>query len=200
MAQFQVVEKFVSINGEARRAGELAVFIRFKGCNLQCAYCDTKWANQKDAPFTIMTEDEIYDYIHETGLLYDKELYEIFKNNSQELLDRKEDVVYKVIQKCSSAKAKVVEEDFTEKNVRMFLNLGHTFGHALETIAGLGNITHGDAVAWGIGRCVSLCANEEFCTEAFKREVQEILEKFGWCAEGIPSIVTGGGIGERLPT
>ena len=133
-----------------------------------------------------------------TGLLYDKELYEIFKNNSQELLDRNENVVYKVIQKCSSAKAKVVEEDFTEKNVRMFLNLGHTFGHALETIAGLGNITHGDAVAWGIGRCVSLCANEEFCTEAFKREVQEILEKFGWCAEGIPSIVTGGGIGERL--
>jgi 7-carboxy-7-deazaguanine synthase len=68
MAQFQVVEKFVSINGEARRAGELAVFIRFKGCNLHCAYCDTKWANQKDAPFTIMTEDEIYDYIHETGV------------------------------------------------------------------------------------------------------------------------------------
>ena len=38
---YQVVEKFVSINGEGRRAGELAVFIRMKGCNLHCSYCDT---------------------------------------------------------------------------------------------------------------------------------------------------------------
>ena len=47
----KVVEKFVSINGESRRAGELAVFIRFKGCNLHCCYCDTKWANEKDCEF-----------------------------------------------------------------------------------------------------------------------------------------------------
>ena len=41
----KVVEKFVSINGEGTRAGELAAFIRFKGCNLRCTYCDTMWAN-----------------------------------------------------------------------------------------------------------------------------------------------------------
>ena len=46
MSTYQVVEKFVSINGEGRRAGELAAFIRFKGCNLQCSYCDTSWANE----------------------------------------------------------------------------------------------------------------------------------------------------------
>ena len=39
----KVVEKFTSINGEGTRAGELAVFIRFKGCNLRCSYCDTMW-------------------------------------------------------------------------------------------------------------------------------------------------------------
>ena len=44
---YQVVEKFVSINGEGRRAGELAVFIRMKGCNLHCSYCDTYWANAR---------------------------------------------------------------------------------------------------------------------------------------------------------
>ena len=41
---FAVAEKFISINGEARRAGELSVFIRFRGCNLRCNYCDTLWA------------------------------------------------------------------------------------------------------------------------------------------------------------
>ena len=42
--RFAVAEKFISINGEARRAGELSVFIRFRGCNLRCNYCDTLWA------------------------------------------------------------------------------------------------------------------------------------------------------------
>lgn len=47
MSKYEVVEKFVSINGEGTKAGQLAVFIRFKGCNLNCKYCDTKWANEQ---------------------------------------------------------------------------------------------------------------------------------------------------------
>lgn len=69
MAKFQVVETFVSINGEGRRAGELAVFIRFKGCNLDCSYCDTKWANEPDAEFHWMSEQDIYEYVKSTGVL-----------------------------------------------------------------------------------------------------------------------------------
>ena len=48
---YKVVEKFVSINGEGRRAGQLAVFIRFKGCNLNCSYCDTRWAKERQLCF-----------------------------------------------------------------------------------------------------------------------------------------------------
>lgn len=68
MTEFKVVEKFASINGEGRRAGQLSVFVRFKGCNLNCSYCDTKWANEQDAPFTVMTEDEICGYIDGMGI------------------------------------------------------------------------------------------------------------------------------------
>lgn len=63
---FPVVEKFVSINGESQRAGELAVFIRFRKCNLCCSYCDTKWANSNDAPAEIMTAAEIAEYVSST--------------------------------------------------------------------------------------------------------------------------------------
>ena len=48
--KYPVVEQFVSINGEGTKAGELAVFIRFKGCNLNCSYCDTQWAHRQDTP------------------------------------------------------------------------------------------------------------------------------------------------------
>ena len=68
MATYKVVEKFISINGEGTKAGQLAVFIRFAGCNLNCSYCDTAWANKEDVPVTEMTEFEIYDYIKNTGV------------------------------------------------------------------------------------------------------------------------------------
>ncbi len=68
MAEFKVAERFVSINGEAAHAGELAVFLRFTGCNLCCSYCDTAWANAEDAPYTVFTTQELCDYVKETGV------------------------------------------------------------------------------------------------------------------------------------
>ena len=65
---YEVVEHFVSINGEGPLAGQLAVFVRFKGCNLSCLYCDTKWANEPDVPARVMTAEEIHQAIMETGV------------------------------------------------------------------------------------------------------------------------------------
>ncbi len=64
--KFKVVEKFVSINGEGRLCGQLAIFIRFAGCNLNCSYCDTTWANEKNVPYELMSADDIYKYIKST--------------------------------------------------------------------------------------------------------------------------------------
>ncbi len=64
----KVVEKFISINGEGTRAGEAAVFVRFKGCNLNCSYCDTKWANESNCEYTEMSPQEIAEYVAETGI------------------------------------------------------------------------------------------------------------------------------------
>lgn len=63
---FKVVEKFVSINGEGRSCGQLAVFIRFAGCNLNCSYCDTTWANEKDVSYELMSSEDIHEYIKST--------------------------------------------------------------------------------------------------------------------------------------
>ena len=66
--KYPVVEQFVSINGEGTKAGELAVFIRFKGCNLNCSYCDTQWANRQDTPAVEKTAAELVADVCRTGI------------------------------------------------------------------------------------------------------------------------------------
>lgn len=68
MEKYRIAEHFISINGEGRRSGELAYFIRFPGCNLTCSYCDTSWANQPETPYTEMTAEEIFDTIRISGV------------------------------------------------------------------------------------------------------------------------------------
>lgn len=65
---YKVVETFISINGEGQHAGELALFIRFAGCNLNCNYCDTRWANQPDVVYQEMTEAEIKALVADSGV------------------------------------------------------------------------------------------------------------------------------------
>jgi len=55
----KIVEIFDSIEGEGKRAGELATFIRTAGCNLRCSYCDTPYAQSICAPSKEMSIDEI---------------------------------------------------------------------------------------------------------------------------------------------
>ncbi len=68
MRCFKVAEKFVSINGEGPRAGELAVFLRFCGCNLNCSYCDTRWANSSDVKYEFATAEGLVEYVKSTGV------------------------------------------------------------------------------------------------------------------------------------
>lgn len=68
MGSYRVAELFTSINGEGMCAGELAVFVRFCGCNLNCDYCDTTWANEQDCTYEVMTEEELLCQIGEKGI------------------------------------------------------------------------------------------------------------------------------------
>jgi 7-carboxy-7-deazaguanine synthase len=64
----QVAEKFISIDGEGPHAGELAAFIRFKGCNLNCTYCDTKWANVKNCTAAEESAEDLVRWVRDEGI------------------------------------------------------------------------------------------------------------------------------------
>lgn len=68
MFNYKVVEIFESINGEGKKAGQLALFIRFQKCNLNCSYCDTKWANSDTSPYTLMSLEELYNKVIESRI------------------------------------------------------------------------------------------------------------------------------------
>ncbi len=56
---FPVVELFDSIEGEGKRTGAMAVFVRFAGCNLRCSYCDTGYALEPADAREHLTEEEL---------------------------------------------------------------------------------------------------------------------------------------------
>lgn len=66
--KYKVAEKFVSINGEGTHSGQLAVFIRFCGCNLNCSFCDTAWVNKDDTEYSFMNTEQILSYVMDTGI------------------------------------------------------------------------------------------------------------------------------------
>jgi 3-dehydroquinate synthase len=72
------------------------------------------------------------------------------------LVKKDDSQLLKCIEKAVLYKGGIVSEDLRESGKRKLLNLGHTFAHALEAAAGLGKITHGEAVAWGMVRCCEL--------------------------------------------
>ncbi len=124
-----------------------------------------------------------------TALLFSPEMWKAFAENKDRVMSRDSDILQMTISECVKAKAKIVEEDFREHGRRSFLNLGHTFGHALESVAGLGTITHGEAVVWGIGRALDLAQRLSLCSESYAEETKATLASYGYDMKPQPSVL-----------
>jgi len=91
------------------------------------------------------------------------------------------DILRKCIEKAVLYKGSIVSEDPKEiSGKRMLLNLGHTFGHALESTAGLGVISHGEAVAWGITRACELGEKLQITPALRAKKIKDLLLSFGY--------------------
>lgn len=84
------------------------------------------------------------------GLLGDLDFFEWLEQNMDRLRAREAGALQYAVQRCCEMKAKLVAADEKEHGVRAWLNLGHTFGHAIEAGLGYGVWLHGEAVAAGM--------------------------------------------------
>lgn len=85
------------------------------------------------------------------GVIGDAALFSQLESEATALRARDADVLQRVIWRCCQLKAKVVSADEREtRGLRAELNYGHTFGHAIEKVAGYGEFLHGEAVAIGM--------------------------------------------------
>lgn len=83
------------------------------------------------------------------GIIYDAAFFSWLEENLDKLYALDEEALTYAIARCCAIKAEVVNLDEKESGVRALLNLGHTFGHAIEAELGYGNWLHGEAVAAG---------------------------------------------------
>lgn len=93
------------------------------------------------------------------GLICDAPFYEWLHDNIDALVRRDADTTASAIYRSCKNKAVVVADDERESGRRAILNLGHTFGHAIETHEGYGNWLHGEAVAVGMLLAAHLSAS-----------------------------------------
>ena len=90
------------------------------------------------------------------GLIADADFFTWLENNIERLNERDSEALSYAIKRSCEVKANVVAQDETEGGIRAILNLGHTFGHAIEAVQGYGKWLHGEAVAVGMLMAVEL--------------------------------------------
>jgi len=84
------------------------------------------------------------------GLIRDSNFFEWLENNIDGIMKRDSQLLIEAVVRSCQNKADIVESDELESNIRAILNLGHTFGHAIETATGYGKWLHGEAIATGM--------------------------------------------------
>lgn len=112
------------------------------------------------------------------GFILDREFVEWCDTNADRLLALDSAALEHALYVGCGVKARVVSADEKEGGLRAILNLGHTIGHALEAVAGYGELLHGEAIAIGMVGAARLSAKLGN-PETIAAETERILRKFG---------------------
>jgi len=141
----------------------------------QCVIADMDVLSTLDDKQLIAGIAEVIKY----GLIRDLAFFEWLEDNMTLLLQRDKQALAYIIERSCMNKAEIVAEDEFETGIRAILNLGHTFGHAIETGMGYGQYLHGEAVAIGMGYAADLSQRMGWITGEDVERIIALLKSAG---------------------
>lgn len=113
------------------------------------------------------------------GFIRDAAFLAWLEQNMDALRQVEPDVIAEAIARSCQIKADIVAEDETEQGVRALLNLGHTFGHAIEAHQGYGNWLHGEAVGAGMAMAATLSHQLGWISADALERTKKVIESAG---------------------
>ncbi len=141
----------------------------------RCVIADTNTLNTLDDRQLVAGLSEVIKY----GLITDAAFFIWLEQNLDNLLNRDISALSYAIQCSCQNKAQIVAADELETGQRALLNLGHTFGHAIETGMGYGEWLHGEGVGAGICMAASLSQKAGWLTKGEKKRIIALIEHAG---------------------
>jgi 3-dehydroquinate synthase len=129
-----------------------------------------------------------YAEVAKYGLIDDPRFFAWLEANAASLLSLEPAAIGQAVETCCAAKARIVGADERESGSRALLNLGHTFGHALEAETGFDDrLLHGEAVAAGLALAFGLSVRMGLCPEADALRLRRHLDLVG-LPSGLPRL------------
>ena len=113
------------------------------------------------------------------GLIRDNKFFEWLESHIQYLMEMDPKYLIEAVQRSCENKAAVVEADEFESGIRAILNLGHTFGHAIEVAEGYGNWLHGEAVGAGMVMAAKLSQSMGWLADKDVDRIVALIKKAG---------------------
>jgi len=139
----------------------------------QCVIIDIKVLDTLDDRQLSAGIAEVIKY----GLIRDAEFFAWIEANIENILARDKQASTYIIERSCLSKAEIVAADERESGIRAILNLGHTFGHAIETGAGYGTYLHGEAVAIGTCQAADLSRRMGWLSDADVRRIVDLFKR-----------------------
>ena len=130
------------------------------------------------------------------GLIVDPEFFDWLEANAQKLLARDAAALTHAIKRSCEIKAEIVARDEREQGDRALLNLGHTFGHAIESATNYATWLHGEAVGAGMLLAADMSQRLGWLSNTDVERVERVLVKFGLRTD--VSELTAGTLAEKM--
>ena len=111
------------------------------------------------------------------GVIRDEPLFEMVEENLEAILNLDDTTLIEIISQACVNKAEIVAKDEKESGLRMVLNYGHTFGHALEALTHYNRYRHGEAVSIGMNCAAQLATNLGMFSETDFQRQQTLLAR-----------------------